>query len=60
MNKCPKCGRYMISYVESIFGYTRLVWNCPCGYSTKNESSAIPSTQTIISKSSEFMVSNHS
>lgn len=35
MNKCPKCGLYMSSHMEYIFGGARMVWVCPCGYSTK-------------------------
>lgn len=36
MNKCPKCGRYMSSYMEYIFCGARCVWTCECGYSTKD------------------------
>lgn len=35
MNKCPKCGLYMVGHMEYIFGGARMVWMCPCGYSTK-------------------------
>ena len=35
MNKCPKCGRYMISHMEYLFGGARCVWTCICGYSIK-------------------------
>ena len=35
VQKCQKCGRYMSGYTEYLFGGTRMVWICPCGYSTK-------------------------
>lgn len=35
VQKCQKCGRYMSGYMEHLFGGTRMVWICPCGYSTK-------------------------
>lgn len=35
MQKCPKCGSYMLGHMEYIFGGARMVWICPCGYSTK-------------------------
>lgn len=35
MKKCPKCGKYMTSHIKVIFGGARVVWSCPCGYSTE-------------------------
>ena len=35
MEKCPKCGRYMTGNVVTIFGGSKMVWCCPCGYSTE-------------------------
>ena len=31
--KCPKCGRYMTSILQSKFGYVYTLWTCPCVYS---------------------------
>lgn len=36
MIKCPKCGRTMQCYTESIFEGIRTVWTCECGYCTRN------------------------
>lgn len=35
MEICPKCGRYMSGHMEMFFGAARMVWICPCGYSSK-------------------------
>lgn len=35
MEICPKCGRYMLGHIEMFFGDARMVWMCPCGYSSK-------------------------
>lgn len=37
MRKCPKCGRYMNSYVKQCFGGAQLVYVCTCGYNTEND-----------------------
>lgn len=41
MRQCPKCGRYMLSYMEKIFDGARIVWTCSCGYSTKESNSGL-------------------
>lgn len=41
MKQCPKCGRYMTSYLKNLFGGVSIIYNCSCGYSTKNSSSGI-------------------
>ena len=32
MNRCPVCGGYMRSFLESAFGITRTIYSCSCGY----------------------------
>lgn len=30
--KCPKCGRYMKSNFQYMYGNAYILWTCPCGY----------------------------
>ena len=51
---CPRCGLYMSNYLEYIFGGARIIYNCPCGYSTKEDGSGVycdNKTHTIDMKS---------
>lgn len=48
MNKCPKCGLHMSGHMEYIFGGARMVWVCPCGYSTsKSDTGMIYDDRTV-------------
>lgn len=38
MNKCPICGKYMSSHMEPTHDGAMVVWECPCGYTNKNDS----------------------
>lgn len=60
MNKCPKCGRYMSSYMEYTFGCARLVWTCECGYSTKDCSTGMSfDSKTHIVDNPKVTITNH-
>lgn len=50
MKRCPRCGNYMSSYLESIFGSARTVWSCPCGYFEKIE----PTTADIVTRNMDL------
>lgn len=41
MRRCPKCGRYMDSYVKQIFGGASLIYICSCGYNTEESSTGM-------------------
>ena len=30
--KCPKCGRYMKSNFQYMYGNAYVLWTCSCGY----------------------------
>jgi len=38
MEKCPKCGRYMVFNMRYNAGYPIVEYKCSCGYSTSNKS----------------------
>lgn len=40
MERCPKCGRYMESYLKRIFGGWCTVWTCLCGYTSEESKTA--------------------
>ena len=51
MSVCPKCGRIMTCYTESMFGGVRTVWICGCGYCSKDyETNADSKTHEIKQK----------
>ena len=30
--KCPRCGGYMKSNFQYMYGNAYILWTCPCGY----------------------------
>lgn len=50
MRQCPRCGSYMIQYIQYTFDGGRVFYNCDCGYSTKLET-LITSDRTFIDQS---------
>lgn len=58
MCRCPKCGRYMNSYMEYIFGGARLVWTCSCGYSTR-KCNTVVSDRSFVVKDNKVVTTNH-
>ena len=47
--KCPKCGRYMLSRIEPIFGGGwKNVWYCSCGYSSNREGTATDNKTHVV------------
>lgn len=59
MCKCPKCGRYMSSYLENIFGNTRVIWSCICGYSNKQDSYTVTDNKSYVVKNPEIVTTYH-
>ena len=35
LKKCPKCGMYMVPFLERCFGGCNTVWVCGCGYNSR-------------------------
>lgn len=41
MNKCPKCGRYMMWHIAYSNGMPYEYWSCECKYDTREEAKNI-------------------
>ena len=35
LQRCPKCGNYMNNFLKKIFGGTKIVYICECGYNSE-------------------------
>ena len=35
--QCPRCGRYMTNTIRYSGGDPRIIWKCPCGYSSATD-----------------------
>lgn len=41
MKQCPKCGRYMHSFIKHCFGGWYVVWSCICGFVTEGYKTSV-------------------
>ena len=58
VRKCPKCGRYMRSYIQYSFCGYALIYDCECGYSTQYETTEA-TANTTINENQSLRCSNH-
>ena len=58
LRKCPKCSKYLTFHFEYCAGAACLIYDCDCGYSTRNEQYEY-SDQTYIVKDNQLKVTNH-
>ena len=58
VRQCPKCGAYMTPFIKAAYGDYKLVYDCTCGYTTRNET-CIVGVDTHIDRDMELEYTNH-
>lgn len=56
--QCPMCGAYMTPFIKAVCGDYKLVYDCTCGYTTKNETCVV-GVDTHIDSDMEVEYTNH-